>query len=77
MHLLTLNLANGNTLEFEVNFNINGLNMKIVFFGTPEFAVASLRILIENKMDVVAVVTAPDQPAGRGLQIKQIGRAHV
>ena len=45
--------------------------MKIIFLGTPEFAVASLQVLIENKYDVVAVVTAPDQPAGRGLQLKQ------
>jgi methionyl-tRNA formyltransferase len=39
--------------------------------GTPEFAVASLKILIENKYNVVAVVTAPDKPAGRGQQIQQ------
>lgn len=45
--------------------------MKIVFLGTPEFAVASLKVLIENKYDVVGVITAPDQPAGRGLQLKQ------
>ena len=34
--------------------------------GTPAFAVASLNALIEAKLDVVAVVTAPDRPAGRG-----------
>lgn len=45
--------------------------MKIIFLGTPEFAVASLKVLIENHYDVVAVITAPDQPAGRGLQLKQ------
>jgi methionyl-tRNA formyltransferase len=39
--------------------------------GTPEFAVASLNILIENKYNVVAVVTSPDKPAGRGQQIQQ------
>ena len=43
--------------------------MKIVFFGTPDFAVATLQKLIENKFDVVGVVTAPDKPAGRGQQI--------
>ena len=36
--------------------------------GTPEFAVPSLRILLENRYDVVAVVTVPDKPAGRGRQ---------
>ena len=39
--------------------------------GTPEFAVASLDILIQNKYDVVGVVTVPDKPAGRGQQIQQ------
>ncbi|MFN6944612.1 MAG: methionyl-tRNA formyltransferase, partial [Cytophagaceae bacterium] len=37
--------------------------------GTPEFAVPSLKILIENGLNVVAVVTAPDKPAGRGLKL--------
>lgn len=43
--------------------------MKIVFFGTPEFAVPSLRVLVENGYDVAGVVTAPDKPAGRGHQM--------
>ena len=36
--------------------------MKIVFMGTPEFAVPSLEILLKNNMDVVMVVTQPDKP---------------
>ena len=40
--------------------------LRIVFMGTPEFAVPSLEILIENNYKVVAVVTAPDKPQGRG-----------
>ena len=40
--------------------------MKIVFFGTPEFAVASLKALLDNGFEVSAVVTAPDKEAGRG-----------
>ncbi|MFH1198513.1 MAG: methionyl-tRNA formyltransferase [bacterium] len=43
--------------------------MKIVFFGTPDFAVASLKILLENGYEVVAVVTAPDKERGRGKNI--------
>lgn len=39
--------------------------------GTPEFAVASLDILIQNKYNVVGVVTVPDKPAGRGQQLQQ------
>lgn len=39
--------------------------MKIVFMGTPEFAVASLKILLENGYPIVGVVTAPDKPGGR------------
>jgi len=42
--------------------------MRIVFFGTPAFAAYSLQALINNKLNVVAVVTAPDKPAGRGMQ---------
>ena len=40
--------------------------MRIVFMGTPEFAVPSLRALVENGYDVVGVITQPDRPAGRG-----------
>lgn len=43
-------------------------SLRIVFMGTPDFAVASLEALIKDGMQVVAVVTAPDKPAGRGLQ---------
>ncbi|MFN4147872.1 MAG: methionyl-tRNA formyltransferase [Runella sp.] len=43
--------------------------LRIVFMGTPDFAVGSLQKLIENDCEVVAVVTAPDKPAGRGLQL--------
>ncbi|MDD4968439.1 MAG: methionyl-tRNA formyltransferase [Paludibacter sp.] len=44
--------------------------MRIVFMGTPEFAVESLKILVENKYNVVGVVTMPDKPAGRKQKIK-------
>jgi len=43
---------------------------RIVFMGTPAFAVASLKALIDAKCDVVGVVTAPDKPAGRGMQLQ-------
>jgi len=42
---------------------------RIIFYGTPEFAVASLDILVKNNYPPVAVVTVPDQPAGRGQNI--------
>lgn len=45
--------------------------MKIIFFGTPDFAVASLQKIVESGFDVAAVVTAPDRPAGRGLKLQQ------
>lgn len=44
--------------------------MRIVFMGTPDFAIPSLRILVEHGYPVVGVVTAPDRPAGRGLQLR-------
>lgn len=45
------------------------MSMRIVFMGTPEFAVPSLRILVENGFDVVGVITAPDKPKGRGKKL--------
>ncbi len=41
-------------------------DLKIVFMGTPEFAVESLKAIVENGYHVVGVVTVPDKPAGRG-----------
>lgn len=43
--------------------------MKIVFFGTPEFALPSLETLLKEKYEIAAVVTAPDKPKGRGQQV--------
>jgi methionyl-tRNA formyltransferase len=46
-------------------------DLRIIFLGTPEFAVSSLHKMVEAGYNVVAVVTAPDKPAGRGLHIKE------
>jgi methionyl-tRNA formyltransferase len=46
-------------------------SLSIVFMGTPEFAVASLDALVKSSHKVVAVVTAPDRPASRGLKLQQ------
>ena len=45
--------------------------LKIVFFGTPEFAVASLENILNQGFEVAAVVTMPDKPAGRGHRLLQ------
>lgn len=45
--------------------------MRIIFMGTPDFAVASLEALIQSGEQVVAVVTVPDKPAGRGQKIQE------
>ena len=45
--------------------------MKIVFMGTPDFAVGALEALVEAGHDVVAVVTQPDKPKGRGKEMQQ------
>ena len=45
---------------------MNGKDLRIVFMGTPDFAVASLKALVEGGYKVVGVITAPDKPAGRG-----------
>lgn len=44
---------------------------RIVFMGTPDFAVTILEKLVAEKCNVVGVVTAPDKPAGRGMQLSQ------
>lgn len=46
-------------------------DLRIVFMGTPDFAVESLKIILENNYNVVGVITAPDKPAGRGQQLQQ------
>ena len=45
-------------------------DLRIVYLGTPEFAAASLQALVEGGYNVVAVVTMPDKPAGRGHQVQ-------
>ena len=46
-------------------------DLRIVFMGTPSFAVASLEALLNAKYNIVGVITAPDKPAGRGRSLKQ------
>lgn len=50
---------------------MTGKDLRIVFMGTPEFAVASLRRLVEEGYNIVAVVTTPDKPAGRGQKLHE------
>jgi methionyl-tRNA formyltransferase len=50
---------------------MNPKDTGIVFMGTPPFAVASLDALVKAGFSIVSVVTAPDKPAGRGLQLQQ------
>ena len=44
-------------------------NMRVVFMGTPDFAAASLKKLIDEKYEVVGVLTQPDKPRGRGMSL--------
>jgi methionyl-tRNA formyltransferase len=62
----------------ELNRKTSNLNLptkaetgRIVFMGTPEFAVASLTALVKAGFAVVGVVTAPDKPAGRGMKLQE------
>jgi methionyl-tRNA formyltransferase len=50
---------------------MNPKDLRILFMGTPEFAVESLKALIENGYNIVGVVTAPDKPAGRGRSLNE------
>ena len=49
---------------------MNSKDIRIVYMGTPDFAVESLKKLVEGGYNVVGVVTMPDKPAGRGQKIK-------
>lgn len=46
-------------------------SLRIIFMGTPEFAVPSLDLLYKEGYDIVGVVTAPDKPAGRGMKLSE------
>lgn len=50
---------------------MQGKDLRIVFMGTPDFAVESLKALVENGYQVVGVITAPDKPAGRGQKLSE------
>jgi len=50
---------------------MNVQDLRIVFMGTPEFAVASLQALVEAGCHVAGVITAPDKPAGRGMKLQE------
>lgn len=45
--------------------------LKIVYAGTPEFALPCLKKINESEMEIIAVLTQPDRPAGRGMKIKE------
>ncbi len=50
---------------------MKGKDLRIVFMGTPDFAVASLKALVDGGYNIVAVITAPDKPAGRGNKLTE------
>ena len=57
------------------------INERIIFFGTPGFAAYQLQYLLDHKVPVVAVVTTPDRPKGRGrklqaCEVKEVALKH-
>ncbi len=46
------------------------MGLRIAFFGTPEFAATVLRGLVKSPHEVIAAVTAPDRPSGRGRKVR-------
>ena len=50
---------------------MNFQDLRIIFMGTPEFAVASLDALVKAGCSIVAVITSPDKPGGRGMQLQE------
>lgn len=51
-------------------------DLRIVFMGTPDFAVTTLKTLVENNYNIVGVITAPDRPAGRGRKLNESAVKH-
>ena len=47
------------------------MNPRIVYMGTPEFAVALLKALLDNNSNVVGVVIVPDKPSGIGFKVQE------
>lgn len=59
-------------MNYESNSPFRGSGgLRIVFMGTPEFAVASLNALVESGFNIAGVITAPDKPAGRGMKLTE------
>ena len=58
-------------MTIDQNSSSTATNLRIIFMGTPEFAVASLDALITAGYSIVGVVTAPDKPAGRGMKLNE------
>ena len=52
-------------------------DLRIVYMGTPEFAVEPLRCLVEGGYNVVGVITMPDKPAGRGHKVQFLSLIHI
>ena len=46
-------------------------DLRIVFMGTPDFAVAVLQKLVEEGKNIVGVITSPDKPSGRGRKVRR------
>ncbi|MGX7835647.1 methionyl-tRNA formyltransferase, partial [Campylobacter fetus subsp. venerealis] len=44
-------------------------DLRIIYMGTPEFAVPALELLVKNDWNIVGVITAPDKPKGRGQKL--------
>src|SRR6056297_1619399 len=81
-HILLLNYDHNKNVKFiKANifvyfclskcFSMDKKDFRIIFMGTPDFAAESLKILTENDYNIIAVVTNPDKPAGRGQKIKE------
>lgn len=58
-------------MSINLNSPLGDGGLRIVFMGTPEFAVASLNALVEAGYNIVGVITAPDKPAGRGMKMSE------
>jgi methionyl-tRNA formyltransferase len=68
---LLFNIISDNIANLKVNnINLSKFKQKVLFYGTPSFAVESLDFLVKQGINIIGVVTAPDRKSGRGQQLQ-------
>jgi methionyl-tRNA formyltransferase len=71
-----MTFATATTFHFSTFQTLHYKDLRIIFMGTPDFAVASLDALVQADCNIIGVITAQDKPAGRGMKLQQNAVKH-